>query len=104
MEVAGDNRSRNPIFCANLAAFRWYFLAAGHRKTGPPNIAGSLPLVAKNGPPAARNRLPLITQLRTFPWPRLTSVVDPYETFSMTLTRSIVFRTNPCEGVVGNFP
>ena len=42
--------------------------------------AGALrpvPLLAMNGPPAARNRLSLQPRKQTFPWPRLTSVVDP---------------------------
>ncbi len=37
--------------------------------------------VAMNGHPAARNRLPLYPQLRTFRAPRWTSACDPQETF-----------------------
>ncbi len=35
--------------------------------------------MATSRPPAAQIRLPLVTQLRTFSWPSLTSAFDPKE-------------------------
>ena len=51
-----------------------------------PDLLGQhrLLLLAKSGPPVARNRLPLFPQQRTFPRPRPTSGFDPKPSFPRT--------------------
>jgi hypothetical protein len=77
----GPSPPAQPVIGCVQHGIRSKFCQVCHVRYRPQFCASRLPLMAKSRHAAARNRLPLFPQLRTFPRPWLTSAFDPERTF-----------------------